>query len=329
MELQQQDSTEAFNFITDVLDFPLQPLRMNIAHGGKVDEGDDKIAFERLLNVAMPDHPSEGGIKLEECLTSYFNATPVKIERIALDSEKKRGTGASSSKVPLVRTTSIEAVPETMGTPAEMTASPMSYRAPELSKVDEVNHHEGEEEEDDSTPTRTIPAHNDHEKDSPQINGQAGPSSPALKRTDSKMNGYESEEHSSKDEQLSNQEPSGSEEQEEQPTLGEMKSSDEQLNGVHAGPGSLVTSDAEDRAIRRQSTGRSNPDGSPDRSDTVTAKRPSRDRASSVIQNVCVDEYGNQIMGDESRREKLMRQGSSMVKAMTIPAWQFFRLVRK
>lgn len=320
MELQQQDSTEAFNFITDVLEFPLQPLRMNIAHGGKVDEGDDKIAFERLLNVSMPEGPSEGGIKLEECLTSYFNATPIKVERMAYESEKKRGTGSSLSKAPLVKTTSVEAVPEEPATPPEMTASPLSIHAPELSKDGEAAHDGDKAKEDDNTATANGAEHNDLEMETRQVNGQAEPSDPTLKRIDSKMNRYGSEGSDSQNESSSKRDSTGSERKEKQPAADQTESNDQQSNGVQFDPGSLVTSGVEDRASGRRSSVKSTSEGS-------SATRPSRDRASSIIQNVYVDEHGNQIMGDETAMAKLKRQGSTMAKAITIPAWQFFRLV--
>jgi hypothetical protein len=75
-ELQQQDASEAFTFITDKLELPLLTLKMDIFHAGKEDETDDhKFINERLLEVAIPEDPTGQGkeIRLEDCLEEYFN----------------------------------------------------------------------------------------------------------------------------------------------------------------------------------------------------------------------------------------------------------------
>jgi hypothetical protein len=74
-ETQQQDTSEAFGFITEQLQLPLLTLKMDIYHTGKEDEdGDHKFVNERLLEVAVPPDPGEGKtILLEECLEEYFN----------------------------------------------------------------------------------------------------------------------------------------------------------------------------------------------------------------------------------------------------------------
>lgn len=74
-KLQQQDASEAFTFITEKLELPLLTLKMDIYHFGKEDASDDhKFINERLLEVAIPPAPSDGGaITLEDCLEAYFN----------------------------------------------------------------------------------------------------------------------------------------------------------------------------------------------------------------------------------------------------------------
>lgn len=74
--LEQQDTSEAFSFITDRLQLPLLSLKMDIYHTGKEDPGDDhKIINERLLEVAIPEENANTSrpIQLEDCLESYFN----------------------------------------------------------------------------------------------------------------------------------------------------------------------------------------------------------------------------------------------------------------
>ncbi|KAI4177740.1 MAG: hypothetical protein LQ343_000204 [Gyalolechia ehrenbergii] len=75
VQVRQQDASEAFNFITDTLDLPLLTLKMDIFHHGKEDAGDDhKFVNERMLEVAIPQEPSDGSVlTLEMCLENYFN----------------------------------------------------------------------------------------------------------------------------------------------------------------------------------------------------------------------------------------------------------------
>lgn len=74
-ELKQQDTSEAFTFITEKLELPLLTLKMDIFHTGKEDVVDDhKFVNERLLEVAIPDDNADGQpITLEDCLEMYFN----------------------------------------------------------------------------------------------------------------------------------------------------------------------------------------------------------------------------------------------------------------
>ncbi|KAJ6155576.1 hypothetical protein N7470_006142 [Penicillium chermesinum] len=74
-KLKQQDSSEAFTFITEKLDLPLLTLKMDIFHPGKEDVSDDhKFVNERLLEVALPPAPTDGTVlTLEDCLEAYFN----------------------------------------------------------------------------------------------------------------------------------------------------------------------------------------------------------------------------------------------------------------
>lgn len=74
-QLQQQDTSEAFTFVTGQLELPLLTLKMDMFHTGKEDPNDDhKFINERLLEVAIIPETAEGGtVKLEECLEQYFN----------------------------------------------------------------------------------------------------------------------------------------------------------------------------------------------------------------------------------------------------------------
>jgi hypothetical protein len=78
--LEQQDTSEAFAFITETLQLPLLPLQVDLFHQGKRDDDDHKVVYERLLNLAVPADPEGKGIKLEDCLEEYFN-TKVDVSR--------------------------------------------------------------------------------------------------------------------------------------------------------------------------------------------------------------------------------------------------------
>ncbi|KAK3378534.1 ubiquitin carboxyl-terminal hydrolase-domain-containing protein [Podospora didyma] len=71
--LEQQDTSEAFAFITETLQLPLLTLQVDLFHHGKGDVDDHKLVHERLLNLAVPPDPDGKGIKLEDCLEEYFN----------------------------------------------------------------------------------------------------------------------------------------------------------------------------------------------------------------------------------------------------------------
>lgn len=94
-DLCQQDSSEAFTFITQKLALPLITLKMDIFHTGKEDTVDDhKFVNERLLELAIPDEPSDGHlITLEECLEMFFN-NKIEVKRY-LGSLERRNTMSS------------------------------------------------------------------------------------------------------------------------------------------------------------------------------------------------------------------------------------------
>jgi hypothetical protein len=74
-KLEQQDTSEAFSFITEKLELPLLTLKMDIYHTGTEDDRDDhKFIHERLLEVAVPSESGSGRpIQLEDCLENFFN----------------------------------------------------------------------------------------------------------------------------------------------------------------------------------------------------------------------------------------------------------------
>ncbi|KAK4204333.1 ubiquitin carboxyl-terminal hydrolase-domain-containing protein [Triangularia verruculosa] len=103
--LEQQDTSEAFAFITETLQLPLLKLQVDLFHQGKGDKDDHKVAYERLLNLAVPPDPSGKGIKLEDCLEEYFNN---KVDVLRDSLEEKKG-GFSTPKNTLLGTTEEDA----------------------------------------------------------------------------------------------------------------------------------------------------------------------------------------------------------------------------
>ncbi|KAI1312758.1 cysteine proteinase [Xylaria venustula] len=89
--LEQQDTSEAFAFITETLQLPLLPLQVDLFHHGKNDDADHKVVYERLLNLAVPPDSEGKGVRLEDCLEEYFNSQ-VDVLREGLD--EKRGVDA-------------------------------------------------------------------------------------------------------------------------------------------------------------------------------------------------------------------------------------------
>ncbi|GKT84855.1 ubiquitin C-terminal hydrolase family protein [Colletotrichum tofieldiae] len=93
--LEQQDTSEAFAFVTETLQLPLLQLQVDLFHQGKNDKDDHKLVYERLLNLAVPPDPEGKGIRLEDCLEEYFN-TQVDVLRDSHEEKKELERSASS-----------------------------------------------------------------------------------------------------------------------------------------------------------------------------------------------------------------------------------------
>ncbi|KAJ2991398.1 hypothetical protein NUW58_g2526 [Xylaria curta] len=85
--LEQQDTSEAFAFISETLQLPLLTLQVDLFHHGKNDDADHKVVYERLLNLAVPPDSDGKGVKLEDCLEEYFNSQ-VDVLREGLDEKR-------------------------------------------------------------------------------------------------------------------------------------------------------------------------------------------------------------------------------------------------
>ena len=211
--LEQQDTSEAFAFITETLQLPLLTLKVDLFHQGKGDDADHKVVYERLLNLGVPSEAEGKGVKLEDCLEEYFNAK-VDVLRDNLD-EKKAGELS------------------------DVTLSPLPIDTPTTPKITTSFEHREKKDE--------------HEASEPE--------------------GYT-------------------------------------MELPH---------------IERRWTTTPNPQAS----GSQPTKRPNRSRTESIIQRVVLDEDGKPAESDAASLFQRTKKRTSVVKAVTIPAWQFFKLIRR
>jgi hypothetical protein len=122
--LRQQDPSEAFGLITGQLELPLLTLKMDLFHTGREEPQDDhKFVNERLLEVAIPDQPSEGNsvTTLEDCLEHYFN-NRIEVKRHL--EERRRNTLSKSADLDFLESPTDMEKPSSLHVEvAEMSAS--------------------------------------------------------------------------------------------------------------------------------------------------------------------------------------------------------------
>jgi hypothetical protein len=128
--LRQQDTSEAFTFITGTLELPLLTLKMDIYHTGKEDASDDhKFINERLLEVAIPEPFDGNTVTLEDCLESYFN-NRIEVKRYL----ERRNTVSSTKSVDSLSKGSTMHV-ETVEVSPSPSTSPTTLSPPRLDEV--------------------------------------------------------------------------------------------------------------------------------------------------------------------------------------------------
>ncbi|OAA67291.1 ubiquitin hydrolase [Niveomyces insectorum RCEF 264] len=272
--LEQQDTSEAFAFITETLQLPLLTLQVDLFHQGKRDDDDHKVVYERLLNLAVPPDPEGKGLKLEDCLEDYFN-TKVDVLRDSLEEKKaaERSSIAAQDTIRLV--------------PAESSS----------------NGNDNNTNRDDS--------------------GEASSSSGDLDVVD--VDGHR--DNNSKNDQ------SGSSESD--PSRNDADANNSTQKAVH----SDENFDHDPTPIQRRWTmlepytlapGGEDP-ASPSSSSTAADPRAAikaRQRSASIIQRIVIEEGEPAVPEtDPTLLQQFKRQGSTIIKAVTIPAWQFFRLI--
>ncbi|KEY69866.1 hypothetical protein S7711_06422 [Stachybotrys chartarum IBT 7711] len=263
--LEQQDTSEAFGFLTETLQLPLLSLQVDLFHQGKNDVDDHKVVYERLLNLAVPPDPEGKGIKLEDCLEEYFN-TQVDVSRDSEEGKKallddnRRDSAASLSQrstLRLVTSHDEDGTNTVTASPATLTPTPISR--PLGSKEDGLA----------ASPLATV--------------------------------------HSASTIDTSTSDAAPSQESYDAPLAGEDPPSARQDGELDHVPSLQDTGGASSSAAPRPTN---------------------RHRSTSIIQRVMIDEQGRTTSTDESTFIRRARQkGSTIVKAVTIPAWQFFRLI--
>lgn len=121
--LEQQDTSEAFAFLTETLQLPLLSLQVDLFHQGKGDKDDHKVVYERLLNLAVPPDPDGKGIKLEDCLEEYFNA---RVDVLRDHEESKKGSiDDRGDGSPLPSQTTVRLIRSDEGATSSLAASPV------------------------------------------------------------------------------------------------------------------------------------------------------------------------------------------------------------
>jgi hypothetical protein len=137
-EIAQQDTSEAFTFITGKMELPLLTLKMDIYHSGKEDKEDDhKLVNERLLEVAVPPPSEENGnsVTLEECLENYFN-NRIEVKRHLQRRHTLQGRSTDYEKSQAIHVETVEIDPASgpasplPSTPTSVVASPLSAHRP-------------------------------------------------------------------------------------------------------------------------------------------------------------------------------------------------------
>ena len=86
--------------MTEKLELPMMTLKMDLFHSGKEDANDDhRFVKERLLEVAIPEEPTDGtAITLEDCLETYFNS---RIEVKRYQEHRRRTLTGTRSRISL------------------------------------------------------------------------------------------------------------------------------------------------------------------------------------------------------------------------------------
>ncbi|CAK7265412.1 hypothetical protein SEPCBS119000_001499 [Sporothrix epigloea] len=356
-ELQQQDTSEAFAFITETLQLPLLTLQVDLFHQGERDEDDHKVVYERLLNLAVPPDPEGKGVQLEDCLEDYFN-TRVDVLRDSLQDKKSTERAAlapGETKLAIFPENSVEAALKTDTTSVmEMTAAATPGAEVAADTTDTPADTSADTSANTSADTSADPL-----ADSAEI-AETVPDSDVHVLSESgdnvpNIDGRDASVSSSKDTTKADNTSSSA----AASALDVAKS----LGGTDSPPAVAAqpdTSELEPTTVASPTTINSHTDRtsetfdhdpapmvrrwnslvldttnpeSPAESSTAAERRSIsastlRQRSASIIQRIVIEDGKPSEPQEASTLLKQReRRGSTIMKAITIPAWQFFRLI--
>ncbi|CAK7222934.1 hypothetical protein SCUCBS95973_005004 [Sporothrix curviconia] len=322
-ELQQQDTSEAFAFITETLQLPLLTLQVDLFHQGERDDDDHKVVYERLLNLAVPPDPEGKGVQLEDCLEDYFN-TRVDVLRDSLQ-DKQSAEKAALSPQETIRVVPSEAgpdgMPETAATPsAEAMAVHVLPEVAENTEDTEDAENAQDAENSETTENAEKNASISNLEDAENVNSAVSTTTTTATEVTSSTDSIPAA--------IAKLETSGLD------PAASMTTSPTTIS-----PSADRDSEAFDRdpapMLRRWTSigpDKTNPE-SPAESSSAAEHRASstatpRQRSASIIQRIVIED-GKPSEPQEASTllQQFKRQGSTIMKAVTIPAWQFFRLI--
>ncbi|KAK7421785.1 hypothetical protein QQX98_002000 [Neonectria punicea] len=328
--LEQQDTSEAFAFITETLQLPLLSLQVDLFHQGKRDKDDHKVVYERLLNLAVPPDPEDKGIKLEDCLEEYFNAQ-VDVQRDSEEAKKSTLREMSRGEVPtLVHRDTIRLITEELGessTPT-VTASPIAISPLQQTSIDEqaspLPNSDSKSEDNKAHVEAPVEAPVDTPVDTPvgasveapvKAHVAASVATPIVVSVDTLVEApTETPVEAPVDTPVDTSVNALVEVSVKAPVTALVGTP---VEAPVKAPGEAPSEEANGKVVE------------PGLAPVVPQSKPAiRARSTSVIQRVVLDEQGRPSSPDNpTMLQKAMRKGSTVVKAVTIPAWQFFRLI--
>lgn len=288
-------------------------LQVDLFHQGERDADDHKVVYERLLNLAVPPDPEGKGVKLEDCLEDYFN-TRVDVLRDSAEDKK------SAEKAALTPSETIRLVsPETTSDVTSEATPNASETVGTVETVEDVKIN-GENGTTDGTTS------SDDTKSTDGTSGAADATTTDAITATTTTDTLENATATVAKIETSGLEPAAPAAVTASPTA--------------MSPGADPTNEAFDRdpAPMVQRWTMLEPDTltpeSPAESSSAPERRASaatapRQRSASIIQRIVIED-GKPSEPQEASTllQQFKRQGSTIMKAVTIPAWQFFRLIR-
>ena len=374
--LEQQDTSEAFAFITETLQLPLLTLQVDLFHHGKRDADDHKVVYERLLNLAVPPDPKGKGVKLEDCLEEYFN-TRVDVLRDSLVENKSSSTAKTAAMSPgeTIRVVSPEQGPNTPraaddddSAKSKLTEATVSMESPvsassivatDTTSTNSTAMTEASVVSDATEATIIAKGPGSNAKAPATSAPEAGAASnDTALATDGASEGLSAANADSGEiGTVSGNAPNGQATEDTAELAAEpspkaaskptTESAFESAIGpamddvVTASPVAVSSTDPSSESfdmdpapVRRWTMlepHKLTPENRTASSSSDTrAFLNNRQRSTSIIQRIVLeDSQTSTASNSSSLLQQFKRQGSTIIKAVTIPAWQFFRLIRK